>query len=263
MTRLRLSLCPLIVLLLFSFLVVPSSAQSVESIIEEMRAVQNEQFEGVDTYTVETTHYTSYNKKTGEGNPPTFRTETRMKSDANANVDLGTPSKAYGPQLDHLKQRATYEGTETVNGTQCHTLRVSSLPTESESAGKAQGITYYVSADRHLISRMTMETQGQGQGPGSGQKVITVNLKNYTTTDGLTLPHRIEVQFDLNMSDEQRQQMKQMMEKMKNMPKQQRERMQQMMGGQMDMLKKMMSDEPMVIEVQNVSVNANLPDGIF
>jgi ClpP class serine protease len=73
----------------------------------------------------------------------------------------------------------------------------------------------------------------------------------------------MEIQFDLNMSKQQRQQMKQMMEKMKNMPEQQRERMQQMMGGQMDMLKQMMSDEPMVIEVQNVSVNANLPDGIF
>jgi hypothetical protein len=263
MTRLRLSLCPLVVLLLFSFLAVPGSAQSVESIVEDMQAVQNEQFQGVDTYVVETTHYTSYNKKTGEGNPPTFRTETRMKSEANANVDVGTPSKAYGPQLDHLKNHATYEGTETVNGTQCHVLRASSLPTESESAGNAQGITYYVDASRHLISRMTMETQGQGQGPGSKQRVITVNLKNYTTTDGLTLPHRMEIQFDLNISKQQRQQMKQMMEKMKNMPKEQRERMQQMMGGQMDMLKQMMSDEPMVVDVKSVTVNGDLPDDVF
>lgn len=263
MTRLRLSICPLVVLLLFAFFAVPSAAQSVESIVEEMRAVQNEQFKGVDTYIVKTTHYTSYNKKTGKGNPPTFRTETRMKSEANANVDVGTPSKAYGPQLDHLKQHATYEGTETVNGTQCHVLRVDTLPNQSGNRANAQGITYYVDASRHLISRMTMETQGQGQGAGSKQKVVTVNLKNYTTTDGLTLPHRMEVNFDLNMSKQQRQQMKQMMEKMKNMPKQQRERMQQMMGGQMDMLKQMMSDEPVVVEVQTVTVNSDLPDGVF
>jgi hypothetical protein len=263
MSRLRLSLSSLLVLLLGCLLVDPSAAQSVASIVEEMRTVQTEQFKGIDNYVVETTHYTSYNKKTGDGNPPTFRTETRMKSEANDNVDVGTPSKAYGPQLDHLKQHATYEGTETVNGTQCHVLRVDTVPNQSGDRANAQGITYYVDANRHLISRMAMKTPGQGQGPGSKERLVTVNLKNYTTTDGLTLPHRMEIQFDLNMSKQQRQQMKQMMEKMKNMPEQQRERMQQMMGGQMDMLKQMMSDEPMVIEVQNVSVNANLPDGIF
>ena len=73
----------------------------------------------------------------------------------------------------------------------------------------------------------------------------------------------MEIQFDLNISKQQRQQMKQMMEKMKNMPKEQRERMQQMMGGQMDMLKQMMSDEPMVVDVKSVTVNGDLPDDVF
>ncbi|PSQ95349.1 MAG: hypothetical protein BRD55_10810 [Bacteroidetes bacterium SW_9_63_38] len=265
MCPLRLSLRPLVMSLLLFGLVAPTSAQSVESVVENMKSVQADQFKGVDTYIVETNHYTSYSKKTSKGPPPTFTTETQMKSTGNTAVEnLGTPSNAYGPQLDNLKKRATYEGTETVNGARCHVLKVDTVPSQSANPD-AQGITYYVDANEYLIARMAIDAQGQGQGqgPSSNDRVVTVNLKNYTTTDGLTLPHRMEIQFDLNMSEQQRQQMKQMMEKMKNMPEQQRKRMQEMMGGQMDMMKQMMSDEPLVVEVQSVSVNAQLPDDVF
>jgi hypothetical protein len=36
-----------------------------------------------------------------------------------------------------------------------------------------------------------------------------------------------------------------------------------MMGDQMQMMKQMMSGEPIVVEVQSVQVNTTLPDGMF
>lgn len=39
--------------------------------------------------------------------------------------------------------------------------------------------------------------------------------------------------------------------------------MEKMMGNPMEMMKQMMSGEPIAIEVQSVQVNTNIPDGIF
>ena len=73
----------------------------------------------------------------------------------------------------------------------------------------------------------------------------------------------MEIQVATNMSEEQRRQMQQMMEKMEQLPEQQRRQMEKMMGNRMNMMKQMMSGEPIVIEVQNVQVNTDIPDGIF
>jgi len=83
-------------------------------------------------------------------------------------------------------------------------------------------------------------------------------MKDYRTVDGVSLPFRMEMITD--MSDEQRQQMEQMKQQLESMPEAQRERMQKMMGDQME---KLMNNEPIVIEVQEVIVNGDIPEGVF
>jgi hypothetical protein len=39
--------------------------------------------------------------------------------------------------------------------------------------------------------------------------------------------------------------------------------MEKMMGDKMEMMQQMMSGEPIVVEVQSVEVNVELPDGVF
>lgn len=263
MLRLRSLFFLLFVSLCLSGVAAPAAAQSVASVVENMRAAQKKQLETVDTYIVETNLYTSYNRKMSKGGAPSYQTETKMKGNMSGNIgNVGTPSTAYDMQLDGLKEHATYEGTETVNGVQCHVLRVKNASIVVPDAGQnAQGVTYYIDADRHLPTRMALVSQGQG--PMSKTRTATVNMKKYRTTDGLTLPHRVEVQFDMDMSKQQRRQMKNMMEKMENMAEQQRKKMQSMMGGQMDMMKQILSGEPIVVEVQSVKVNVELPEGMF
>lgn len=263
MLRLRLSLVSLIIGLLILAAPPTSWAQSVESVVEDMQAVQQEQFETVDTYIVETNRYTSYNKKIIKGESPAYKTEIRMSDGSESNLgEMGSPSSSSSLNLSRLKKHATYEGSETVNGAECHVLNVENVSDVHPNAGQsARRATYHIDADRHLPVRMVMEMTGQ---QGSKDQVVTVNMKNYQSTDGLTLPHRTEIDFNLDMSEKQRQQMKQMMEKMKNLPEEQRKRMQQAMGGeQMNMMKQMMSNEPIVVKVQNVTVNADLPDDVF
>lgn len=242
----------------------PLSAQSVDAVVEQMRAQQTQQLEAVDTYIVETNHYTSYSKKVVRDGEPTYDTETQMKgSDTPGFASAGTPSTAYGLHFDQLKAEASYTGTKMVDGTTCHVLKVDN-PSAVNAAlgGETKSLTYYIDAEQYVPRRMVVESNAQGtQGDGAG--TIIINMTQYRTTDGLTLPHRMEIQLDMAMSEQQRQQMEQLMKQMQDMPEEQRQKMEKMMGGQMQKMKQMMSGEPIIVEVQNVHVNTELPAGVF
>lgn len=254
-------------LLFFALLLgaVPVSAQSVESVVDNMRTRYEEQLQTVDTYVVETNLYTSYNKKVMEDGEPTYRSSTQLKgNDASSFASGTTPSAAYGLQLDRLTQHATYEGTETINGVQSHILQIDdpSKVNPDMNTGDAESMTYYIDAERSVPTRILMKPKAQSSN-GPQASSVTINMTDYRTIDGLTLPHRMKFQIEMNMSEKQRQQMEQAMKQMENMPETQRKQMESMMGDQMEMMKQMMSGEPIVVEVQSVEVNTELPDGMF
>lgn len=257
-----------LLLLLFAGLLAgsgPAAAQSVDVVVENMRTRYEQQLETVDTYVVETNLYTSYNRKVTHDGISTYESQTRMKGQGGSSLATSTtPSSAYGLQFDRLKEHATYGGTESIDGVRCHVLTVDdpSKVNPEMSRGDAERMTYYVDAEQYVPVRLTMQTKQQGR-RGPTASTVTVNMKNYQTTDGLTLPHRMEMQFEADISEQQRQQMKKAMEQMENMPEQQRKQMEKMMGGQMEMMKQMMAGDPIVVEVQSVQVNTELPDGVF
>jgi hypothetical protein len=230
-----------------------------------MRTQYEAQLDAVDTYIVETNLYTSYNKKVMRDGSPTYESRTQMTGQSSNSFASGTtPSAAYGLQLDRLTQHATYEGTETINGVRCHVLHVDdpSAVNPDMSAADAESMTYYIDAERSVPARILMKPKGQGpQGPKPSS--VTINMRDYRTTDGLTLPYRMEFQISMDMSEQERQQMEMAMKQMENMPEAQRKQMESMMGDQMQMMKQMMSGEPIVVEVQSVQVNTTLPDGMF
>ncbi|MEF8816580.1 MAG: hypothetical protein V5A20_04105 [Salinibacter sp.] len=252
--------------LVFSLLLgtVPASAQSVASVVGDMQSAYEQQLETVDTYIVETNLYTSYHQKVMTDDGPTYRTQTRLKgTDASSFAANTTPSAAYGLEFDRLKQHATYAGTEAVDGARCHILQVDNPSAVNPDVEEnATSMTYYINAEQHVPVRMVMKTAASDQQEPDPSSV-TVGFKKYETTDGLTLPHRMEIQLATNMSQEQRQQMQRLMEKMEQLPAQQRKQMEKMMGDQMGMMKQMMSGDPIVIEVLSVQVNAEVPAGVF
>lgn len=265
MLRLRSSLLLLFVGLCFGSLAAPATAQSVASVVDEMQARYTKQTETVDTYIVETNLYTSYNKKVMMDGDPTYKTQTEMKGESgNPIATTSTPSAAYGLQFERLKTHATHAGTKMIDGVSCHVLEVddpSKVNTDMQGSN-AESMTYYIDGEKYVPVRMVMTQKKQSRKRGGPQpSTVTINMKNYNTTDGLTLPHRME--FVIELPEEQQKQMQQMMTKMENMPEQQREQMKKMMGGKMEMMKQMMSGDPIVVEVQSVQVNGDLPDGMF
>ena len=240
-------------------------AQSVDSIVDNMEANYKQQLETVETYIVKTNLYTSYNRKVTRDGEPTYETQMEMTGSSDSPYATSTtPTTAAGMQFDRLRQHATYTGSETVNGAQAHVLSIDDPSKVSPEIGQgnAESLTYFIDANTYVPVRFLVESNQQG-GRNAQDVQVTINMRDYRTTDGLTLPYRMEFIVNMNMSEQQRQQMQQAMKQMENMPEQQRKRMEQMMGNQMEMMKRMMSGEPVVVEVQSVEVNTELPDGIF
>lgn len=261
---------PLLLLFVGLFLsgfAAPASAQSVASVVDNMQARYEQQLERVDTYVVKTNLYTSYNEKVMKEGEPTYRTQTKMSGEEGTSVaSNSTPSTAPGLPFDRLKKHATYAGTEAVDGARCHVLQVDepSKVNPEMKRQEAESMTYYIDAEQHVPARMVMRAKSRGKTQGGVQaSTVTIDMKNHKTVDGLTLPHRMEIQVEMDMSEQQRKQMKMIMQKMKNMPEQQRRQMRKRMGDRMDMMKQMISEEPLIVEVQGVEVNTEIPENVF
>lgn len=240
-----------LVLLVPALFATHASAQTAASVMEDVRSTAEAMFADVDTYVMKTDMYTAYYKKEDGGGPLDFRSAMQMNGQ---NRPMGGQAvQNQYEQYEKIAEHGEYVGTETVNGIECHVIRVSDPSKIDENLSTANEITYFVGVNDNYMHRMHMA----GMNP-QGDGGMTMDMKDYQTVDGLSLPFRMEMMTE--MSAEQRQQMQQMKKQMESMPEAQRERMQKMMGDQME---KLMNNEPIVIEVTEVVVNGDIPDGVF
>ncbi|MFB6230866.1 MAG: hypothetical protein ABEL04_06890 [Salinibacter sp.] len=261
--RFRPLLACLLGVILLPLTTLPASAQSAQSIAEKMKARYQEQLQNVDNYVVETNMHTSYHRKVMKDGAPALETEVKMKGQdqsslfsAMGNAPTTTSSKpAY---YEDLSENATYAGTETVNGVKCHVLKVKN---PSKMNRDAQSMTYYVDAEKYVPTRLKMVQPPKKEG-GKPTGVV-VNFEDYRTTEGITLPWRTTMDMKMDMSKQQRRQMKKAMQQLEKLPKSQREMMKNQMPMSFERMKRIMSGEPMTIKVQDVRVNADIPKGMF
>lgn len=245
--------------LLLLLIVLPVSAQSVESVVSAMEDTYRSQMESVDTYILETDMYTSYHRKVEGGDAFSMENVTQVKGQESMPMQ-STPVTGTNSMIDlsdDLRQHATYSGSETLDGTRCHVLTIDD-PSQLKSgmAGSdIDQIRYFVNADTHQPRRMVVSSSS------GGPSTMTVDMLDYRTVKGLSMPHRME--FTAELPPEQRKQMEAAFAQLEQMPPEQREQAMQMMGDQMQQMKNMMSGEPMVVTVTSLKVNVPLPDGIF
>lgn len=258
------------------------SAQSVDAVVNEMRARYQAQLETVDTYIVETNQYTSYHRKTTRDGDATYETEMQWK-DSGGGMFSGAgamPSLQPGlAQLDTLAQKASYLGTETVDGRPCHVLRIDDpaalsgnrMPAMNANAPQQGETRLYIDAEQYVPLRLESEVSVERNGESQTLRP-RILLSDYRTTDGLTLPWSMEMKMenlDATISAEERKQARQSLEemeqRMQEMPEEQRQMMEGMMKNQLEQLRNILDEGSIqfAIEVQDVQVNAPLPDDVF
>ena len=240
-----------LVLLVPALFTTYASAQTATSVMDDVRRTAEAMFADVDNYVMKTDMYTAYYKKEDGGGPLNF--QSAMQMNGQSRPMGGQAVQNQYEQYEKIAQYGEYVGTEMVNGIECHVIRVDDPSKIDENLSTASEITYFVGVDDNYMHRMRMA----GMNP-QGDGGMTMDMKDYQTVDGVSLPFRMEMMTE--MSAEQRQQMEQMKKQMESMPESQRKRMQKMMGDQME---KLMNNEPIVIEVTEVIVNGDIPDGVF
>jgi len=231
----------------------PAQAQSAQSVMQEARTAMTSMFEGVDHYMVETDSYTSYTRKVVQNGEVAFETDVRMGSSNGQGMGGSSISNMF-EQFDAIAEHGTYQGTETVDGVECHAIRVDD-PTKIDPQMKGMDeVVYLIGASDYMIRGMNM-TDARDNG-------FRMRMKNYQSHQGLMLPMTYEMQTVMN-DPEMKKQMEEMQKQLESMPKAQRKRMEKMFSKQMEQAQKMASGETIAIEVTKVEVNGTLPDGIF
>jgi len=238
--------------LLAALVVVPvaAQAQSAASVVEQARDKMIDMYSSVDHFAVKTDTYMSYNRVVMKDGAMQMETQMgAMRGDASG-TPMGGATVNTMDQLDALAQHGTYQGTTSIDGIECHVIRLDDPSKVDARLSSGETVTYYIGASDHLIHGMDM-----AMADGTGMEM---RMRAYQNYDGILYPSRMEM--TMVRSDEARaQQMKEMEESLKQMPEAMRERMKK----QIEQAQSMMSGEPMVVQTEEVVVNGPLPDGVF
>ncbi len=223
---------------------------------------------------------TTYYRKTDQGDQPVFETRVKAEGGMADAVNQGAASRmgqtdAFAMMRkmnDTLADEAEYRGTETLDGRTVHVLYVEDMTplyrALAEEGGQAEvdmagNATLYIDPDGWLLRKMSMEMQTD-QGGEAHTMQMTTELQDYREAGGLLYPYRTVMTMENMLPPEQRKEMEEQMAKMRQrlegLPPAQRAQVEKMMNASQGALGKEMQ---MIMAVEDVQVNANLPEGIF
>ena len=250
-------------------------AQSAQEVLQTALEKHREQTANIDNYTVvqsvmgfETTTY--YERQTVDGESMLVPTD-RAGSEAGDRVPEN-PYRLYATLAD----RAELTGTETVAGEECHVILVDDFSgTELAQAGPGAGsgdwkpetLRMWIDADEHIGRRMQFEGTA-GSGDRTSPATFTIHLEDYREVEGLRHPYRMRVEtsgLGQQMSEQERAQLQQNMQKMReqmaDMSPQQRKMMERVMGGQLEKMEKMLTPGALdfTATVKEIRVNEGPP----
>lgn len=250
-------------------------AQSAEKLVEQAIDKQVERMEaaGVQNYTVvqemmgrTSTNYFERVERNGE----TFFVSRKQAQSQPSQQGAVNPYT----QLREMGERATRQGTETVDGEECHKLVAKNLEgtqmEESMSSGgqvQPKQATFLLDTDDLLVRKVIIEGTVSQQGKTS-EATMTTHMRDYREVEGVVHPFLTDVsitglegQISAEQQRKAREAMQQMEERLKKMPPQQREAMKKMMGDRMQKLQQMMTagGMDMTVKVKDLRVNEGPP----
>ena len=205
-----------------------------------------------------------------------YPTGNGLHLDEEADISLSTMSIQ---MLRAMQPHARAVSDKTINGTRALGVRVEDFrdiadrfgmtPEEDdEDEMTVESATFYVGADDYLVRQVVMD--GTMQMDGDPVPVsTTITFDDFRTIDGMRHPFHSRVEItgiDALMSDQDREEIQEMMEgfeqAMEQMPPEQREMMEAQMRNQMAEFEQMMAGDAMTMEmrVTDLQVNTGRPE---
>ena len=217
---------------------------------------------------------TTYYKKTEIDGKMMFKTHSEFKggmgemmNGVNSNgqaVDmLGMGTRLY----EKLKDQATYEGTETVDGKKTHVIFVPDMSAlmeemaqDEQSVGVATDVYLYVDADEWIVRRMKMIAEME-EGGSPRKMDMDMTMSDFRQVGPMYQPFRTKTVIQNPMTDEERAELKVQQQELKEMLDQLPEGQREMMAGMMNALGG--EEIVMMMVVQDLKVNEGVPAEFF
>ena len=250
----------------------PAAAQSAADIIEQAEAAHQEMAEQVRSFTVETERETNRFVREEQDGHYVYRIrESSGSATAQEMPIMGGLETSY---LNGLKEAATYEGTESIDGVSTHAIHVDD-PSQLASYANVgeqefqtlRSMRLYLRTDNMMPARIVFEAvlpeDAMEGAPFQIDDPVTfqMDFRDYRTIDGLVYPFVTEMRNDMveQIPEQQRQRMQQMRaqmeQQMEQMSPEQRRMMEEQMSEGFAQMQAMMSGEPVRTTVTNVTVN--------
>jgi len=247
-----------------------ATAQSAKEILMTSLEKYEQRMEGIENYTTvqETmgfeTELTFVRTKDDEG-------RTVFVPKGREDASSGGMSNFYR-MYPKIAERAELEGTESVDGEQCHVLAISDfsgldLDEQMEMGDRGDFVPktglLYVDTDDHLIRKMELGGEITRDGQTSPMTAVTV-LSDYREVEGMLHPFQLHITatgLAAGMSEEEmeeaRRGLAEMEKNLEGMDATQRAMVERMMGGQMEKLRKMLESGQFEITVVTKEVRVN------
>ncbi len=219
---------------------------------------------------------TYYKKEEGEGSP-TFRTYTEFKGGLGEMVNSASAARpmdmfSMGTQLyEKLKDEATYEGTETVDGAESHVIYVPNMTALMEEASQQYDVQnekvdfsdarIYIDAEHWVVRKMSMVMDMKEPGGAQRKMNMDVSLSDFRRVGSLYYPFAMKSVMENPMTPEQRSEMQQQKAQIESMldqlPEEQKAQMRKMMSA--------LGEDQIVIAmvIEELTVNEGVPAGYF
>ena len=247
-----------------------ATAQSAKEILMTSLEKYEQRMEGIENYTTvqETmgfeTELTFVRTKDDEG-------RTVFVPKGREDASSGGMSNFYR-MYPKIAERAELEGTESVDGEQCHVLAISDfsgldLDEQMEMGDRGDFVPktglLYVDTDDHLIRKMELGGEITRDGQTSPMTAVTV-LSDYREVEGMLHPFQLHITatgLAAGMSEEEmeeaRRGLAEMEKNLEGMDATQRAMVERMMGGQMEKLRTMLESGQFEITVVTKEVRVN------
>lgn len=248
----------------------PLSAQSAQDVLQTALDRYEERMEGIQDYTI---------TQTVMGQTTTLHFErTEMDGQTVFRPAGNEDSPWQDPRvfMERLGHKASLQGTESVDGAECHVVVFDDLTkedfdeltpegVETDAEWSPERMTLYLDTDRSLVRRMRIEGTVQSQGEKRPVD-MTVHLRDYREVEGMVHPFRMEMNIKgmPGMGGQDQARMKKQMEKVKEQMEQMPPEMRKRMKEKMEQMQQMMGgDEGMniTVEVTDLKVNEGAPSG--
>lgn len=256
----------------------PAMGQSAQEIMETAIERYESRMEGIEDYTIVQTvggqtDTTYHERRMVDGLPlyPPAGQDSDPRMDEIMERSAGGNPYAFFTQL---ASRADLQGTETVDGEETFVLAIDDMSGidlgEAEAAGlQLTSARIWIDTDDHVVRRSVVNGTMRANGEDH-ELTLDASMTDYREVEGMLHPFRSNMEItgiDAMIPPEQREEMRQAMERMEEqleqMPPAQREQMRQMMdermGPMMSMMEGMDNGMTFTMEVQELIVNQGPP----